>query len=110
MKALDEMNDDQIKALIGAGYRTVDDLRDVTVDELVTNRRSRSRPCAASSSRVALIQTQGPQRRAQAFTRRQEAARKTLVQARRLRKEKEAQLELEETARTFQQDAARVSR
>jgi large subunit ribosomal protein L32e len=37
MKALDEMNDDQIKALIGAGYRTVDDLRDVTADELVTN-------------------------------------------------------------------------
>lgn len=37
MKALDELNDDQIKALIGAGYRTVDDLRDVTVDELVTN-------------------------------------------------------------------------
>lgn len=37
MKTLDELNDDQIKALIGAGYRTVDDLRDVTVDELVTN-------------------------------------------------------------------------
>jgi len=37
MTALDEMNDDQIKALIGAGYRTVDDLRDVTADELETN-------------------------------------------------------------------------
>jgi large subunit ribosomal protein L32e len=37
MKALDELSDDQIKALIGAGYRTVDDLRNVTADELVTN-------------------------------------------------------------------------
>src|SRR5665647_1390728 len=35
MKALDELNNDQIKALIGAGYRTVDDLRNVSVDELV---------------------------------------------------------------------------
>ncbi len=35
MKALDELNNDQIKALIGAGYRTVDDLRKVSVDELV---------------------------------------------------------------------------
>ncbi len=37
MKALDELNDDQIKALIGAGYRTVDDLRNASVDELVTD-------------------------------------------------------------------------
>jgi large subunit ribosomal protein L32e len=37
MKALDELSDDQIKALIGAGYRTVNDLRNVTADELVTN-------------------------------------------------------------------------
>ncbi|MGZ4863416.1 MAG: 50S ribosomal protein L32e [Halobacteriota archaeon] len=36
MKALDELSSDQIKALIGAGYRTVDDLRDVSVDELTT--------------------------------------------------------------------------
>jgi large subunit ribosomal protein L32e len=36
MNALDELNDDQIKALMGAGYLTVDDLRNVTVDELVT--------------------------------------------------------------------------
>ena len=35
MKALNEMNDTQIKALIGAGYRTVDDLKGVTADELV---------------------------------------------------------------------------
>jgi large subunit ribosomal protein L32e len=37
MKALDELSDDQIKALFGAGYRTVDDLRNVSADELVTN-------------------------------------------------------------------------
>jgi large subunit ribosomal protein L32e len=37
MKALDQLNDDQIKALIGAGYRTVDDLRNVSADELATN-------------------------------------------------------------------------
>ena len=37
MKALDELNNDQIKALIDAGYRTVDDLRNVSVDELVTD-------------------------------------------------------------------------
>jgi large subunit ribosomal protein L32e len=35
MKALNEMNDTQTKALIGAGYRTVDDLKGVTADELV---------------------------------------------------------------------------
>jgi large subunit ribosomal protein L32e len=34
MKALNEMNDTQIKALIEAGYRTVDDLKGVTADEL----------------------------------------------------------------------------
>jgi large subunit ribosomal protein L32e len=34
---LDQLNDDQIKALIGAGYRTVDDLRNVSADELATN-------------------------------------------------------------------------
>lgn len=37
MKALDELSSDQIKALIGAGYRTVDDLRDVSADELTTD-------------------------------------------------------------------------
>jgi large subunit ribosomal protein L32e len=36
MNALDELNDDQIKALVGVGYRTVYDLRNVTADELVT--------------------------------------------------------------------------
>lgn len=36
MKALDELTDNQIRALIGAGYRTIDDLRGATVDELVT--------------------------------------------------------------------------
>jgi large subunit ribosomal protein L32e len=34
MKALNEMNDTEIKALIEAGYRTVDDLKGVTADEL----------------------------------------------------------------------------
>jgi len=34
MKALNEMNNTQIKALIEAGYRTVDDLKGVTADEL----------------------------------------------------------------------------
>lgn len=37
MKALEQLDDDQIKALIGAGYLTVDDLRNVSVDELVTS-------------------------------------------------------------------------
>jgi large subunit ribosomal protein L32e len=37
MKVLDELNNDQIKALIGAGYRTVDDLKNVSVDELETD-------------------------------------------------------------------------
>ena len=34
MKVLNEMNDTQVKALIEAGYRTVDDLKGVTADEL----------------------------------------------------------------------------
>jgi large subunit ribosomal protein L32e len=35
VKALNEMTDTQIRALIEAGYRTVDDLKGVTADELV---------------------------------------------------------------------------
>ena len=36
MKFLDELNDDQIKGLIAAGYKTVDDLKSATADELMT--------------------------------------------------------------------------
>jgi len=36
MKALNEMDDTQIKALIEAGYRTVDDLKGITADELTS--------------------------------------------------------------------------
>jgi large subunit ribosomal protein L32e len=36
VKALDELTLDQIRALIDAGYRTVDDLKGATADELVT--------------------------------------------------------------------------
>jgi large subunit ribosomal protein L32e len=36
MKFLDEITDDQIKGLIAAGYRTVDDLKSATADELMT--------------------------------------------------------------------------
>jgi large subunit ribosomal protein L32e len=36
VKALDELTDDQIKALIDAGYGTIDDLKGANVDELVS--------------------------------------------------------------------------
>ncbi|MDD1720471.1 MAG: helix-hairpin-helix domain-containing protein, partial [Euryarchaeota archaeon] len=35
MGVLDEITVDQVRALIASGYKTVDDIRDATVDQLV---------------------------------------------------------------------------